>query len=85
MCDIFDLSGILAPPQSLKVYYRDCWNTFSRIQSVNSNVSTIRHTGNTSETYYIYESLLEQNKYTIGRMLHIQRYPNSNWREVSKD
>jgi hypothetical protein len=85
MCDIFDLSGILAPPQSLKVYYQDCWNTFNRIQGINSNVSTIRYAGNKSETYYIYVSLLEQNKYTVGRMLHIQRYPNSNWAAVSKD
>lgn len=85
MCDIFDLSGILAPAQSLKLYYQTCWNTFNRIQEVNSNVSTARSAGDKSQIYYTYESLVEQNKYTVGRMLHIQRYPNSNWREVSKD
>ena len=85
MCDVFDLSGILAPPQSLKRYYQDCWNIYNRVQSINSNVSTIRFTGNLSQTYYIYTSLVEQNQFTVGRMLHIQRYPNSNWAEVSKD
>jgi hypothetical protein len=81
----FDLSGILAPPQSLKLYYQDCWNIFNTVQSINSNVSTLRAAGDTTQTYYIYLTIDQQNRFTVGRMLHIQRYPDSNWAIVSKD
>ena len=85
MSQTFDLSGILAPPQSLKRYYQDCWNVFNNVQIINSNISTLRAAGDTAQTYYIYTNIHEQNQFTVGRMLHIQRYPNSNWQEVSKD
>ena len=35
----FDLSGFLAVPSSLKLKYQDDWNTYNRIQLVNSNIS----------------------------------------------
>jgi hypothetical protein len=81
----FDLSGFLAVPQSIKVLYQTSWNTFERIQAYNAGISTIRSQGDTSQTYYIYSGNDEMNSFTIGRFLHAQRYPTSNWLPVSKD
>lgn len=81
----FDLSGILAPPQSVRVDYQTYWNTFERIQAFNSNVSTIRASGDKTPTYYQFVSTDEKLEFTNGRMLHIQRYPASNWSVVQPD
>jgi len=81
----FDLSGFLAVPQSLKVSYQSYWNTFERIQAYNIGISTIRSQGDTSQTYYTYSTNEEMNSFTIGRFLHAQRYPTSNWLPVPKD
>ena len=81
----FDLSGWLAVPQSLKIMYQTAWNDFERIQAYNWNVSTIRSQGYRTQTYYIYTGFDEQNSFTRGRFLHVQRYPTSNWLPVSKD
>lgn len=81
----FDLSGLLALPQSTKILYQNAWNTFERIQGYNWNVSTIRSGGDTTPLYYTYVSMTEMNTFTIGQFLHVQRYPTSNWAPVSKD
>jgi len=81
----FDLSGFLALPSSIKVLYQSYWTTFETIQAYNTNISTIRSQGDKAQTYYVFQSNLEQNQYTNGRMLHINRYPNSNWDPVPKD
>jgi hypothetical protein len=81
----FDLSGFLAVPSSLKVTYQSYWGTFELVQNYNLNISTLRSAGDMTQTYYIFTSYEEQNAYTNGRMLHIQRYPNSNWAPVPKD
>jgi hypothetical protein len=81
----FDLSGILAVPQSLKVLYQSAWNDFERIQAYNWNISTMRSGGDKEQIYYVYYGSEEMNSFTIGRFLHIQRYPASNWTPVSKD
>jgi hypothetical protein len=81
----FDLSGIRAVPNSVKVAYENYWNTFERVEHYNLNISTLRSTGNKTYEYYIFLTNDEQVRYTNGRMLHIQRYPNSNWAPVPKD
>jgi hypothetical protein len=81
----FDLSGFLAVPSSLKFTYQTYWTTFEAVEAYNFNVSTLRSAGDKTQTYYIFEGNEEQVAYTNGRMLHIQRYPNSNWKPVSKD
>ena len=81
----FDLSGLLAVPQSTKVLYQNAWNTFERVQGYNWNVSTIRSSGDKSQVYYTYVDIAEMNTFIIGRFLHVQRYPTSNWLPVSKD
>jgi hypothetical protein len=79
---IFDLSGFLAVPSSLRVIYQTYWNTYERIESYNLNVSTLRSAGDRTLSYYLFNGNQEQIAYTNGRMLHIQRYPNSNWTPV---
>lgn len=81
----FDLSGFLALPQSTQYLYRDYWNTFNRIQAVNVGVSTVRAAGDKTQTYYQFASGEERMYYLNGQMLHIRRYPNSNWASVSPD
>jgi hypothetical protein len=81
----FDLSGFLAVPSSLKFMYQSYWGTFELVQNYNLNVSTLRSAGDKTQTYYIFEGNDQQVAYTNGRMLHIQRYPTSNWAPVPKD
>jgi len=85
MSQTFDLSGFLAVPSSIKVLYQDYWSTYNRIQTINSNVSTLRSAGDKTLDYYIYESNNERLKFLNGQNLHINRYPASNWAAVSKD
>lgn len=82
---IFDLSGFLAVPSSLKIKYQDDWNIYNRIQIVNSNISTLRGLGDKTQNYYTYSSYDELISFQQGQYLHLQRYPNSNWSAVSKD
>jgi hypothetical protein len=78
----FDLSGFLALPQSTQFLYRGYWNTFNRIQVYNINVSTLKAQGTPGLFYYQYANFTERSQYTNGRMLHIRRYPSSNWDPV---
>lgn len=81
----FDLSGITGLPNSIKTLYQTYWTTFEAVQAYNLNISTLRSTGDKTPIYYEYASYAEANAYIIGRMLHIQRYPDSNWAPVPKD
>jgi hypothetical protein len=81
----FDLSGFLAVPSSVKLDYQHYWNTFSRIQAYNSNISTIRSGGEKGVDYYSFLNYEEVTSFTQGQYLHVKRYPNSNWATVSKD
>jgi hypothetical protein len=81
----FDLSGWRAVPQSTKIIYQTAWNDFERIQAYNWNISTLRSGGDKDQTYYIYLTIGEMNSFLVGRFLHVQRYPASNWLPVSKD
>ncbi len=81
----YDLSGFLAVPFSLKNLYQSYWTTFERVQAYNIGISTLRNAGDTSKGYYIYQTYQDQNAYTIGRLLHIKRYPESNWNPVPND
>jgi hypothetical protein len=68
------------------IYNRSSWTTFNRIQSYNSNVSTLRHDG-ANLLYYTYTDFSERNKFTKGQFLHFTVYPElSNfWNPVNKD
>lgn len=82
---MFDLSGFLSIPQSLKISYQKYWADFERIQAYNWAVSTSRGQGDKSQRYYIYLETQEQTSFIQGNLLHVQRYPMSNWAPVSKD
>jgi hypothetical protein len=82
---IFDLSGILTINQSQKIIYQNAWNTYNRIQSFNSNVSTIHSSGNYRLQYYTFISYAERESFRQGQYLHYQRYPNSNWSSVEEN
>ena len=81
----FDLSGFLAVPSSIKIDYQQSWNTYNRIQSINSNISTLRGGGDKTQDYYTFANYDEMSEFIQGQYLHLQRYPNSNWSAVSKD
>lgn len=82
---MFDLSGFQGIPSALKIQYQDNWNTYNRIQLSNFAVSTIRATGNRDTVYTPFVSYEEKNSFTVGQLLHIKRYPNSNWAPVPQD
>lgn len=81
----FDASGFYCLAQGVLRDYRDWWDTFERIQAYNSNVSTSKAAGATGLTYYKYIDYTEQTAFQNGRMLHIRRYPDSNWDPVEKN
>ena len=81
----FDLSGFTPVPNSILNQYRFDWNTFERIQTLNSNVSTIRSGGNKTVYYYNFITNQEKNSFLKGQVLHTVRYPNSNWDSVQKN
>lgn len=81
----FDLSGFIGLNDSTKLQYKSAWATFDRIQSINSNVSTIHNKGNFNVPYYTFVSYNEKNMFRIGQFLHQQRYPNSNWNTVAEN
>jgi hypothetical protein len=81
----FDLSGFLAVPCSLQLLYKQQWNFFERIQASNIQVSTLRASGDKSFDYYTFLNYTDITSYTNGRMLHIRRFPGSNWNPVPED
>lgn len=84
-CGVFDLSGLLAIPSSLKIIYQNYWGTFERIQKFDLNISTLRSFGDKTQTYYVFKGNDERLAFINGQYLHVQRYPNLNWNTVPKD
>jgi len=83
----FDLSGFLGLSQDIKVTYKTWWDTFERVQAFDSNVSTFRAENKKVpgfESYYVFSST-ERTQFLGGRMLHIRRYPTSNWTPVERN
>jgi hypothetical protein len=52
--------------------YRYAWNTFNRIEKINSNVSTLHGNSNFSLSYYTFIDQTEKNMYDTGLSLHVQ-------------
>ena len=78
----FDLSGIRGlTPVQFRIY-KDAWNTYNRVQSYNSNISTLRDSGSKFLNYYQFVDMNEKNQYSRGQQLHVQVYPFSNWNSV---
>ena len=71
--------------QSELAIYTQAWNDFERIQSLNSNTSTVHSTyppSRLTQSYYQFVSYAEKNSFLQGQFLHVQTYPNSNWNIV---
>ncbi len=81
----FDLSGSEGLNFGNALKYQDCWTIFDRIQIINAQVSTIRSGGDKTRTYYQFSGHEERTQFIWGRILHIRRYPNSNWDVVRED
>jgi|LakMenEpi03Aug12_release.lakeMendotaPanAssembly.Ray.scaffolds.fasta_scaffold715126_2 hypothetical protein len=83
----FDASGFLVLTARQNQQYREAWDTFNRIQSVNSNVSTLRAFGRTNIWYYNYVSNTEKMKFIEGQSLHMRIYPSFStlWQTVEKN
>ena len=78
----FDASGFrFMTPVQFRIY-KDAWNTYNRVQSYNSNISTLRHAGQTNLNYYQFVNMQEKNQFAQGQQLHVQVYPSSNWSSV---
>lgn len=78
----FDISGFYCLPQGVLTEYRTNWNTFNLVQTCNILVSTAKaeSTGSLPGLfYYTFANYQEKNAFRDGRMLHIRRYPLSNW------
>ena len=83
---IFTTTGFLTLNQSQKLIYKQAWNDFNRIQSFNSNVSTLRVLSNANDlTYYTFVSYAEKDSFRQGQFLHQQIYPTSNWNAVQEN
>lgn len=99
MSSYCDLSGFKFLTFSQKLEYQRAWQIFDNVQAFNSNVSTLRFTGNalnsnmstifiqgnSNLTYYQFISGEQKTKFLQGRFLHIQSYPNSNWAFVEEN
>jgi len=55
--------------------YRTGVATFNRVETYNSNVSTLRGNGKMTMMYYEFVSYQEQTDYTLGNMILLQNNP----------
>ena len=66
------LSSIKGFTYSQYNYQQDCWNTWNRIESSNSNVSTAHGMGDYRWAYYLFTDQEEKTKFDVGLSLHVQ-------------
>jgi hypothetical protein len=83
----YDASGFLVQTIRQNQINRESWDTFRRIQILNSNVSTIRSAGRSNIYYYNFKNNTEKNYFLQGQFLHFQVYPSlsSFWQAVEKN
>ena len=67
----FDVSGFRGMTPIQFRIYKDAWNTFNRVQSYNSNISTQRGNGNTSLSYYQFFNNQERTLWRQGQTLFV--------------
>ncbi len=83
----YDASGFFVLSIGQNQGYGEAWNTFSRIQIINSNVSTLRAAGKKDIWYYNYKSNTERLQFIDGQSLHMRTYPQLStfWNAVEKN
>jgi hypothetical protein len=82
----FDASGFIGMSFGQNQAYTTAWNTFTRIQLYDSNVSTLRSGGAANLGYYQYPTQDELLRFKQGRQLHLQSLPylSTLWKPVEK-
>jgi len=70
-----DLSGFTALDFSQNQTFKTAVNTFNRIQTFDSNVSTLKHIGAINQYYYNFTDYAEKTNYKQGQFLLRQSYP----------
>jgi len=82
-----DISGVSGLSFSQRLDYTNAWNTFNRIQTYNSNVSTLINSGTSGQHYYNFSNYTEKNMFNRGQLLHLQSYPyySTLWYSVEKN
>jgi len=80
-----DLSGFKFLTFSQKTNYYQAFQFFDQVQDYNSNISTLRAGGQSNLTYWQFILNTDKTKFTQGRFLHVQSYPNSNWALVEEN
>jgi hypothetical protein len=84
----FTLGPLKGLNQSQLAIYNKAWDDFNRVQSLNSNTSTVHSTypaSKLTQQYYTFVSYAEKNSFLQGQFLHTQVYPNSNWDLVQEN
>jgi hypothetical protein len=67
---------------------RTNYDFFEKVQTYNIEISTFRNMNPAtaaSYSYWVFTGYSQINSFNIGRMLHIQAYPNSNWDVVQQN
>ncbi len=67
--------------------YSNAVTTFMRIQTYNSNVSTLRALGDSSKSYYQFSTTIEFETYSMGQRILVQndRLNASNYESVQQN
>lgn len=86
-CYPYDASGFLGNSFGANQKNKIAWDTFTRIQSFNSNVSTLRAAGNTNLQYYNFQTYSEKINFQQGQFLHLKSLPafSSLWLSVGNN
>jgi hypothetical protein len=84
----YDLSGASGLSFGIAQTNRAAWDTFTRVQLYDSNVSTIKGLGSTTTLhYYNFPTYAEKMQFTQGQFLHLQSYSVSKklWYSVERN
>ena len=82
----YDASGFSGLTFSQNLRYKASWDTFTRIQTFDSNVSTLNATSGAGLRYYTFSNYEEKNKFIEGQYLHLKALPyySSLWFSINK-
>jgi hypothetical protein len=81
----YDASGFSGLTFSQNQKYKTAWDTFNRIQTFDSNVSTLNN-GGASLRYYNFSNYDEKNQFIEGQYLHLKALPyySTLWFSINK-
>lgn len=71
----YDASGFLCLNFQQNQLYKTAWDTFNRIQTYDSNISTLRFQGVPNLYYYNFSNYTEKALYSQGQFLHYKSIP----------